>query len=103
MITCVKCGAQNEDESRYCLECGYKLQSDRQAGGEDAGWLELEERIRGQFWTPDTRRAVRKYLEAWGLALGLLGLALACSGMASPWPLYLGIPLLILVALWRKL
>ncbi len=103
MITCIKCGAENEDEARYCLECGYKLQSERQAGGDDEGWLELEERIRSRFWNEHTVRTVRKDLEAWALALGLLGLAISCIQMQTPWPLYLAIPLVILAAWWRKL
>lgn len=103
MITCVKCGAQNEDEGRYCLECGYKLQSTRKAGLEDNGWDGLDEHIRESFWSQGGGKALLKDLEAWGLALALLALALTCADMSAPWPLYLALPLAWLAARWRRL
>ena len=103
MITCVKCGAQNQDEGRYCLECGYKLQSTRKEGIEDGGWAGIEEEIRYTFWSEGPGKALIKDLEAWILALTLLALALVCAGMNVPWPMYLILPLAWLAARWRKL
>lgn len=103
MIVCVKCGMHNGDESLYCQDCGYKLQTGRSALGDDQGWEELEERIQGRFWTGEIGRAVLKCLEAWALALALVGLAFWCVYAQVFWPLYLAAPLALVLARLRKL
>ena len=94
MIVCTRCAAPNEDQSRYCLICGHKLQSGRIAWEEDlARPTEFAPQIDRQgTWF---RNLLLRCLEVWGViavvggavAYGLATRtwwpALACGGLAA--------------------
>jgi len=88
-MICNKCGVENPDTFKLCLECGHKLQS----GGEGRGRgpvrrtrlrLELLDATR----TPPAPKVLRKYLEAWLVAGLVVAVAWILVDRGLVWPFY---------------
>ena len=103
MIVCTRCGAANEDGDRFCLSCGRKLQSSRQALDDGSGL----ERPRDPLTPLDGTggggflRLALRCLEVWG-AVGLL-LGSVAYGLATRtwWPVPVAGGLALLALLHR--
>lgn len=100
---CMKCGVQNDDENRFCDNCGHKLQSARR-------WVLPEEEPDEELdfsWMARRRgswfKGWQRYAESWFYALVLLGGAGACAWFRVWWPLYGLLPLLLLLLLVRRI
>ena len=108
-MRCNKCGAANPDSERFCLVCGHKLQSDRQAengpvgpDGADDATRPTSRLLDFQGWSK-SGRGLGPYVEACAYgALLAAGVAwYLYSGMF--WPLYPLVALCALVAWLRRL
>lgn len=83
MIVCTRCATPNEEQARYCIICGHKLQSGR-AGREEA--VSRTEELRpldhgDGVWF---RRLLGRCLEVW-MAIAVLGGAVAYGLAARNW------------------
>ena len=86
-MICNRCGRENPDDARSCLECGHKLQSGRMQGsGRHAFGVEPLALLRppGQA----ARRRIRKHVEAWTVAALVWGAACWLLYEGWYWPLY---------------
>lgn len=103
MIICTGCGKKNEDENRFCEQCGKKLQSSR------APIIprDLSERPLGFFEHAGVPRdvwlSIRRMLEAWGYIAALIGIFAACMYYRTWWPLYPAIAVIGLILWARKI
>jgi hypothetical protein len=126
-MICNRCGAENDDDLRFCLACGHKLRSRERAepepGGEAAaagasgadGFREGRTEPGpgpGDVASRETRLFIASQSDrrspvwgkmgvAWALALVLCGVAVWSMATGTYWPLY---PLTGLAALlaWRR-
>lgn len=99
MITCTKCGKQNPESSKYCGQCGNKLQSGfRRIEREENKSEELRFKLnleRPQIYS--------KHGEAWVYAIFLLASVFYFTHKQIYWPLYILTPLTAFLAWIRKL
>jgi len=79
MVTCTKCGAQNEEDARFCVSCGARIEVRR-------------ERHRDTCFEPEERIGH----ECFGLPYGgaiigiIIGMFIIISGFAMIWELDIG-------------
>ncbi len=102
MIICTGCGGNNQDDARFCFQCGRKLQSDFTAGPDSGGSFFLQEHIPERF-REMLDEGVGKYVEAWLYILVLVVTAIACMWENDYRALYVAAPLAGLIAWLRKI
>ncbi|CCH48628.1 zinc-ribbon domain-containing protein [Pseudodesulfovibrio piezophilus] len=98
MIICTGCGRKNDDETRYCEQCGKKLQSSYQSPTFEPRTDSRLTRFTHQGMPPDKWESFRKLIEAWCYLLLLLLVGIGSLTYEVWWPLYptvVGIGLLL--------
>jgi hypothetical protein len=103
VIICTRCGKKNDDENRFCEQCGKKLQSSRRTTVLPDQSTSPLERFTHPGVSDDSRSALNRMLEAWGYVLLLGGVAGACAWFDTWWPLYPAVALIALIARLRKI
>lgn len=101
MIICTGCGKKNDDESRFCEQCGKKLQSSRAPIFQESP----SERPLGQFLhkgvSPESKHTLRRMIEAWAYIMLLGGVFGACLHYKTWWPLYPAVGVIGLI-IWAR-
>jgi hypothetical protein len=94
-MICTKCGSENEDDRRFCGECGHKLQSEQpdQSGSGETGEGADRAGLFSLLAKPASGGGLGRYVEAWAYALALLALGFALIRLDQAWLLYLLVPL----------
>jgi len=103
VITCTQCGVKNSDETRFCTQCGNKLQSNRQPvpSTDPANfWLEP---FRHDGMPPESKLSLLRMVEAWGYVAVLVAVAIGCTVYSTWWPMYPAVGLLGLLAWLRRI
>ncbi|MUM76107.1 zinc-ribbon domain-containing protein [Pseudodesulfovibrio sp. F-1] len=103
MIICTGCGTKNDDEARFCEECGRKLQSSRRTAPTGASPGAPLSRFRHQGIAPGTRTSLWRMAEAWAYVLMLAVVGAVCVVREVWWPLYPAVALLGLIAWLRRI
>lgn len=102
MITCTKCGGKNSDDTRFCAQCGHKLQSSRQAAPDGPPLDEPLAPFAHQGLSPDLMRTLKRMAEAWVYLLLLGAVGAGCAWYQVWWPLYPAVALLGLLIWLRR-
>ncbi len=86
MITCSRCGTSNEEDARFCLFCGHKLQSGRVVSDDEGlpAPVELTPGLGGDgTWF---RKLLLRCVEVWGVVLVLGGAVVYGLFTRTWWP-----------------
>lgn len=94
---------KNDDENRFCEQCGKKLQSSRRTTVLPDQSNSPLEPFTHLGMSEGSRFALGRMLEAWGYVLLLAGVAGACAWFDTWWPLYPAVALIALIARLRKI
>ena len=102
MIICTGCGKKNDDASRFCEQCGRKLQSSYKPAAPSDGPSPFLAPFTGRGADGELRLALGRMIEAWIYVLALTGTAAACAWFDVWWPLYPAVAVVGLAAWLRK-
>ncbi len=109
MILCTRCGFENAEDVRFCINCGRKLQSIPRFSGARRTWAwarELgfdDEVALGRDISPTGRQELHRLGEALGYSLAILGGLYWGLAEGEFWVLQALMPVLGGVALMRRL
>ncbi len=103
MIICTRCGEKNDDENRFCEQCGKKLQSSRQPTNPNERSSGPLDRFMHRGMPDESRLDLGRMLEAWGYLFLLGGIAAACAWFDTWWPIYPAVALIALLARLRNI
>lgn len=109
MILCTRCGFENAEDVRFCINCGRKLQSTPRFLGVRRTWawareMGFDEEISlGRDIPATSKRELRRLVEALGYSLAILGGLYWGLSEGEFWILQALLPVLGGVALMRRL